>query len=180
MQNDPSEFTGSWSQMEKQRSLETVESRSPYSQLLIWPDFQGLTPTRWGPGLASLERPHSVLGKLGPLTGGFFAHSHMQVPQRLCSQLPEVRALAWLQGPWWEAPMGLYRPMAPASRGQQGSTGSPSGPELSGGLPEGGSISQVPQQPLRPMRALSTMGCTGCGAWLWVILFQKVVLLREN
>lgn len=104
--------------------------------------------------------------------------SHMQVPQRLCSQLPEVRTLAWLQGPWWEAPMGLYRPMAPATRGQQGSTGSQSGPELSGGLPEGGSISQVPQQPLRPMQALSTMGCTGCGAWLWVILFQKVVLLR--
>lgn len=106
LQNDPSEFTGSWSQMEEQRSLETVESRSPYSQLLIWPDFQGLTPTRWGPGLASLERPHSVLGKLGPLTGGFFAHSHMQVPQRLCSQLPEVRTVAWLQGPWWRHQWG--------------------------------------------------------------------------
>lgn len=177
-QNDPFEFTGSWSQMEEQRSLETVESRSPYSQLLIWPDFQGLTPTRWGPGLASLERPHSVLGKLGPLTGGFFAHQPHAGSPEVVLPAPRSQDSGLASGPMWEAPMGLYRPMAPATRGQQGSTGSRSEPELSGGLPEGGSISQVPQQPLRPMRALSTMGCTGCGAWLWVILFQKVALLR--
>lgn len=150
--------------MEAQRSLETVESCSPHSQLLAWPEFQGLTPARWGPGLASLERPHSVLGSWGLSLADSLLISHMQVPQRLCSQLPEVRALAWLQRPWWEAPKGLYRLMAPSTRGQQGFTSSQSGPELSGGLPEGGSISQVPQQPLRQMRALSTMGCTGCGS----------------
>lgn len=127
--------------MEAQRSLETVESRFPHSQLLTWPEFQGLTLARWGPDLASLKRSHSVLGSWDLSLADSFLISHMQVPQRLCSQLPEIRTLAWLQGPRWKAPMGLYRPMAPAARGQQGSTGSQSGPELSGGLPEGGSVS---------------------------------------
>lgn len=80
--------------MEAKRSLETVENCFPHSQLLAWPEFQGLTPATEGPGLASLESPHGVLGSWGLLLVDSLLISHMQVPQRLRSQLQEISTLA--------------------------------------------------------------------------------------
>lgn len=92
--------------MEAQRSLETVESCSPHSQLLAWPEFQGLTLARWGPGLASLERPHSVLGSWGLSLADSLLISHMHVPQEVVFPAPRNQDPGLASGPKVEGTNG--------------------------------------------------------------------------
>lgn len=75
---------------------------------------------RWGPDLATLEKPHSVPGSWGPSLEDSLLISHMQISRGCVPFLPEIRTLAWLQG---ALVGGTNRPVYTDGTSHQGAEG---------------------------------------------------------